>query len=119
LQEEIPPALGETIHRLIAEGLTNIGRHAQASQANLRIANVVNEDYVIIEISDNGIGFEPEAVEADHYGLLGMRERARLRGGEFKIHSRPGEGTRLVIRLPLSNPVDPMASKEPDLEREA
>jgi NarL family two-component system sensor histidine kinase YdfH len=118
LPEALPQALCETVHRLIAEGLTNIGRHARASRADLHIANI-NGKYLLIEMADNGIGFEPEAVQTGHFGLLGIGERARLAGGEFDIHSRPGEGTQLVIRLPLDHLADPGKSKEPGLERES
>ena len=59
------------------------------------------EDKLEIEISDDGIGFDPETVEAGHYGLLGMRERVRLAGGNLDVHSEPGKGTRIVIQFPI------------------
>jgi NarL family two-component system sensor histidine kinase YdfH len=110
LPEELPEAVGESVLRVATEGLTNIARHARASHATLRIATSDKENEkllgggkgLIIEICDDGIGFEPETVKAGHYGLLGMGERVRLAGGNFEVNSHPGEGTRLMIRFPLS-----------------
>jgi signal transduction histidine kinase len=54
-----------------------------------------------IEICDDGVGFDPEAVQAGHYGLLGMRERIRLAGGTLTVQSAMGEGTSIEINFPL------------------
>jgi NarL family two-component system sensor histidine kinase YdfH len=91
----------ETAIRVIAEGLTNIARHARARSASLRIAVSEEAQELEIELHDDGIGFDPVSVEAGHYGLLGMRERVRLEGGRFEVQSAAGKGTRLVIRFPL------------------
>jgi two-component system, NarL family, sensor histidine kinase YdfH len=64
----------------------------------LRLTVIAKE--LEIDISDDGIGFDPHLIESGHYGLLGMRERVRLAGGRLEIHSEPGKGTRLVIRFP-------------------
>jgi two-component system sensor histidine kinase DegS len=61
---------------------------------------------LVIEITDDGTGFDPDLVEAGHYGLLGMRERIRLAGGTLEIRSKAGSGTQLVIRFPLTGVVD-------------
>ncbi len=95
----VPEAVSETALRAIAEGLTNIARHAQAHTARLCIA--AQGRALQVEIFDDGVGFDPETVQAGHYGLLGMRERVRLSGGQLEILSSPGRGTQLVIRLPL------------------
>jgi len=91
----------EAINRVVAEGLTNVARHAQAKTTKLRLAKVDAENEIVMEIVDDGIGFVPQVVEAGHYGLLGMRERVRLVGGSFDVRSEPGNGTQLMIRLPL------------------
>jgi len=57
---------------------------------------------VCLEIRDDGRGFDPEAVEAGHYGLLGMRERARLVGGTLDVVSEKGSGAAIRVYLPLS-----------------
>jgi NarL family two-component system sensor histidine kinase YdfH len=90
------------VHRAVAEGLMNVARHAQASQVWVEVVSL--DDQVEIQVRDNGTGFDPAAVEAQagHYGLLGMRERARLAGGTLEVSSTPGKGTALRLRLPLS-----------------
>jgi NarL family two-component system sensor histidine kinase YdfH len=100
----LPPALPDAVHehalRAVAEGLTNVARHAQATQAWVRLSSA--GDRLEIQVRDDGIGFDPAtAAQAGHYGLLGMRERARLAGGRLEIVSSPGTGTTLRLSLPL------------------
>ena len=61
-------------------------------------------DGLLLEIGDDGVGFDPDALvhAPGHYGLLGLRERARLAGGRLKITSQPGAGTTLHLHLPRS-----------------
>ena len=99
---EVPEQAAEAAIRAITEGLTNIARHARASQVSLRLTAL--EKSLEIEICDDGVGFDPEAVQAGHYGLLGMRERVRLAGGSFDVRSKPGEGTRIGITFPPQEP---------------
>ncbi len=96
----LPPALQEHLLRLVAEGLMNIARHAQATRAWV-CANCDHQG-LMCEIGDDGIGFDPEAVvrQAGHYGLLGLRERARLLQGHLQIMSTPGKGTTVRLHLP-------------------
>jgi NarL family two-component system sensor histidine kinase YdfH len=104
LDAEVPEAVAETAIRAVAEGLTNIARHANARTVTLRLAGKDGE--LELEICDDGIGFDPAAVEAGHYGLLGMRERVRLAGGSLEVRSEPGEGTCITIRFPLEGSRD-------------
>lgn len=87
--------------RIVVEGLTNIARHAQASHAWVRIARA--NDQLEIEMRDDGCGFDPTAAasEPGHYGLLGMRECARLAGGTLAVESTPGKGTTLWLSVPI------------------
>ncbi len=96
----IPAEIVETVVRAVSESLTNIARHAQASVVSICIR--AQDSELVTEILDDGIGFDPTAIQAGHYGLLGMRERVRLAGGRFEVSSRPGQGTRLAIQLPIS-----------------
>jgi len=101
----LPAALPDAVHehalRAVAEGLTNVARHAQATQAWVRLSGA--DDRLEIQVRDNGIGFDPAAAgQAGHYGLLGMRERARLAGGRLEVVSGPGTGTALQLHLPLN-----------------
>lgn len=95
-----PPESGEHILRIISEGLTNIARHARATQARLSLENRNGE--FILQLEDNGCGFElpSSGFIPGHYGLLGMRERARMAGGDLRVTSQPDSGTRLEVRLP-------------------
>lgn len=103
--KRIPPDLvSETSIRAISEGLTNVARHARAKNVILRLTG--NEKELEIEICDDGVGFDLEAVQAGHYGLLGMRERVRLAGGTFDMRSEPGKGTQIVIGFPLEEPAN-------------
>jgi len=100
----LPPDLELAIFRIAQEALNNIARHAHASSATLH-ANF-DPQGITLKIEDDGRGFDlPEpptdlAVQG-HFGLMGMRERALLHGGHLSIHSRPGEGTRVVVFLPI------------------
>jgi len=93
----LPEATAEHLLRIVAEGLTNIARHAQAAHAWVTIAE--SDGDVTIEVGDDGVGFDPTAAfdQPGHYGLLGMRERARLAGGTLVVESMPGAGTRVKI----------------------
>lgn len=97
----LPESVIEIAMRVVSEGLENIARHAQARLASLRIVKPAGQDRLEIDLQDDGIGFDPAAIEAGHYGLLGMRERIRLAGGTIEIHSGAGKGSRLSVRLPF------------------
>ena len=72
----------------------------------MQVGLAVRDGLLEASVSDDGVGFDPAAAEtqAGHYGLLGMRERARLAGGDLEITSRPAGGTQLRLRLPLNSP---------------
>jgi NarL family two-component system sensor histidine kinase YdfH len=101
LTDPIPEPVAEAAIRVVSEGLTNIARHARAANATLRIASLPEGNTLEIEITDDGVGFDTQSVDAGHYGLLGMRERVRLAGGSFEVDTAPGKGTRLTMRIPL------------------
>jgi len=101
LLSELPPVLHEHILYAMKEGLSNIARHAHAHTAWIEVS--AGEQSVQVEIGDDGIGFDPAAIAhtRGHYGLLGLRERAKLCGGQLEIESSKAEGTRLKLCLPL------------------
>ncbi|MDB6041061.1 MAG: putative Sensor histidine kinase, partial [Verrucomicrobiales bacterium] len=87
-----------TLFRIFQEALTNIGRHAKATEARFSLRCESHE--VILEVSDNGKGFPAEDFEKKQsLGLLGMRERAHLVGGRVEIQSMPGAGATVRIRV--------------------
>ena len=95
---DIPPGLELVIYRVAQESLTNVVRHAQASEATLSLAS--SPHMATLSIVDNGRGL-PADLPAHTAGISGMRERARLVHGELEIDSRPGGGTTIRLELPL------------------
>jgi NarL family two-component system sensor histidine kinase YdfH len=98
----LPPEFSETIVRVVREGLTNVACHAQAQQVWMQAT--ASLDGWLFEIGDDGVGFDPDALlhTPGHYGLLGLRERARLAGGHLDVTSQPGAGATLHLHLPRS-----------------
>lgn len=97
---QLPASCHEHAIYAIAEGLANVARHAQAHHVWVEVQTGIAA--VAVVVRDDGVGFEPARVagRAGHYGLLGVRERARLAGGDFAVESAPGIGTTLHLRLP-------------------
>jgi PAS domain S-box-containing protein len=94
-------ARSTAIFRIVQESLTNVARHAKASEVQIQFAR--DAERLHLTISDNGRGIEPQnRHKSGSLGLVGMRERIKALGGEFTVHSKPYEGTRLTIWLPLA-----------------
>jgi signal transduction histidine kinase len=88
------------IFRIFQETLTNVARHANATRVNVRLKE--DTDNIILEVADNGRGItEMEIQNSQSFGLLGMRERALLFGGEVNITGRQGKGTAVTLRIPI------------------
>jgi signal transduction histidine kinase len=90
------------LYRFTQEALTNTLKHSGAERFRLSI--IKSYPMIILRAEDNGIGFDTQIGRNNKraFGLLGMRERASLVGGTFRLRSRPGEGTRIRIEIPLS-----------------
>ncbi|MDZ4252692.1 MAG: PAS domain S-box protein [Sulfuritalea sp.] len=101
---ELDDRLATTVFRIVQETLTNVARHAGASEVSLRIDEV--EDGIRLTIEDNGRGIA-DAKDKKTFGLLGMRERVAMLGGRLEIHSRPGKGTRIAGWLPRQKATAP------------
>jgi signal transduction histidine kinase len=80
------------------EALANVVRHAGATVAHVRVE--ARREQVVIEIRDNGRGFDPNGGHPGHFGLDSMRSRAAEIGGRFTVASAPGSGTRVRVRVP-------------------
>ena len=94
--------LGEHVVRCVSEGLANVARHAQATAVDVLIAE--GNGRLHIQIRDNGKGFDTMGdIPRGHYGLLGLRERARLASGVLTIESQPDVGTTLTMILPIED----------------
>ncbi|MET3229045.1 UNVERIFIED_ORG: PAS domain S-box-containing protein [Burkholderia sp. 1263] len=89
------------LFRIVQEALTNVARHAGASEVTISLEQV--EQYWNLEIRDDGRGFDSTAPRAKSFGLVGMRERALMLGGEISVHSAPGSGTSIAVRIPADD----------------
>ncbi len=100
--EHLPPlsaAKEVGLFRILQEALTNVMRHAQAQTVELTLS--AEGQALCLSISDDGQGFVPESGRSTSFGLVGMRERVLMLGGTLSLHSKPGEGTTLSVRVPL------------------
>lgn len=97
---QIDPACATTLFRIAQELLTNTARHAQASKVGIALTQ--EEGKLVLEVHDDGKGISEEEIQKPpSLGLLGVRERATLLGGECAIHGEPGKGTTVVVKLPI------------------
>lgn len=95
----VNPEHATAIFRIFQETMTNVARHAQASKVDVRIAREHGE--LILEVHDNGKGItEKELLCRKSLGILGMRERASLLGGDLTISGPLGDGTTVRVRIP-------------------
>lgn len=104
----LPAAVEVGLYRIAQEALQNALHHASAAQVTLRLE--VETDVVRLHLEDDGCGFDlggiSEARAAGRFGLVGMRERARLLGGQLRIESTPDAGTRIRAEVPLTSRSD-------------
>ena len=103
--ESIPLSMEtkQELFRIVQEALTNVRKHASATKAWVSLYK--DNHYLILSIKDDGVGFNPQHATADkdvHLGLGTMRERAENIGATFSLKTKPGQGTHIIIRLPLS-----------------
>jgi len=103
----VPPGLNTTVFRLVQEAINNALRHAHATV--IRVALQDEPAAMRLLIEDNGVGFDPGAVNqrvkrGEHLGLLGMTERVNNAGGTITLESRPGAGSRIEVRIPFARP---------------
>ncbi len=98
LKKRLPNEVETVVYRAVQESLTNVARHAEASLVNITVN--LCEHGLELHIEDDGKGMSCEDLSRG-LGLLGMEERVRLVGGDFKMKSRLGRGTEIMITLPL------------------
>jgi signal transduction histidine kinase len=101
-QLDIPPGHATAVFRIVQEALTNVSKHAMASNVEVIISTADKQLTVVVR--DDGIGFASDGPrKPQSYGLLGVRERAYLLGGQTRIASMPGRGTEIEVRLPAAS----------------
>lgn len=97
----LPPDHCTAVFRIFQEALTNVARHARATRVTLHLQTSAH--HLVLEIRDNGRGITDEEVaNSQSLGLLGMRERALILGGDVRIRGVTGEGTAVTVEVPLS-----------------
>jgi PAS domain S-box-containing protein len=101
--ERLPSAVETALYRVVQEAMTNVVRHARATRVDVLAEH--RGDRVMVMIEDDGVGFEPDRVQrGNHFGLLGLAERAEALGGTLTVESRPGGGTTVVVEVPSADP---------------
>jgi signal transduction histidine kinase len=98
-QPRLPPETALALYRVAQEGLTNVHRHARATIAALSLTR--SDDHIRLAVEDDGVG-PPAAGTEDGFGLLGLRERVALLGGQLSFERVSSGGSRLAVRLPLA-----------------
>lgn len=102
--DNISGELAIALYRVVQESLSNVVKHARGRKVFIRLCE--ENKRIFLEIRDNGVGFDPVAVETHSQnfkmGILGMSERVESFGGEFAVESRPGKGTGIKVSVPLN-----------------
>ena len=99
VDEGLTPAVLGGIYRIAQQAITNAARHAGARNVRVRLTR--DASGLRLRVEDDGTGFDPAHVPADRFGLLGMRERARLLGGTLVVESAPDAGTAIDVSIPF------------------
>ncbi len=105
--ERLPPTLETALYRVAQEALTNVRKHANTTRVRLSLGRLGQE--IRLRVRDRGKGLGGAELgraggRGERVGVSGMEERITLLDGEFKIHSRPGSGTLIVAKVPLTDP---------------
>jgi signal transduction histidine kinase len=96
----LAPGADIALYRMVQEALTNVGRHAGATDVDIELRREGEE--LVLAVHDNGRGFPERSMRQEgRYGLLGIRERALMLGGRLEVDNPPGGGGRITVRLPL------------------
>ena len=95
------PLIEGMVYRIVQEALTNIQRHSQSPRALVRLIDDEDEG-LRLEVRDWGVGFKVGQTGSNSHGLDGIHERTKWLGGRCEVISAPGEGTSIIVRLPLS-----------------
>jgi PAS domain S-box-containing protein len=100
LRRDLPQETITAAYRIVQEALTNVARYAQVDEVLVVVR--AEQDALLVEVEDQGVGFEIDDVASSSSGLNGMRERALSLNGKLLVQSKPGEGTCVIAELPLT-----------------
>tara|TARA_R110002072_G_scaffold77597_14_gene180797 strand:- start:153 stop:1952 length:1800 start_codon:yes stop_codon:yes gene_type:complete len=112
LDQPLDWLISTSIYRILQEALTNVTRHAQATEIQIDLRK--KDQDLILTVRDNGQGFEQARAQTEALGIIGMRERARLVNGTFLLESAPGKGTRIEVCIPVATKQSGTFSLPPD-----
>jgi PAS domain S-box-containing protein len=108
LEGRLDPVVETALFRVAQQALANVVDHAEA--AHVLVAIECTEAGVVLRVSDDGLGFDPDHVQVlgdiAHFGLIAMRERVEALGGRFRVTTAPRQGTVVEARLPLTDPAE-------------
>ena len=96
----LPVRIEAGVYRIAQEAMVNVLQHAEAS--HVKIYLVMDPERVTLSIEDDGIGFDPNQIPNERFGLIGLNERANLLGGDLQIQSSFGDGTNIIVNVPIS-----------------
>ncbi len=97
---ELPASVSLALFRIAQEALTNVRRHAQAKR--VRLSLTVEPQEIVLQVEDDGTGFDPAVQRLNRHGLTGIAHRVQMLAGRLEVASRPGHGTRIEARVPLN-----------------
>jgi NarL family two-component system sensor histidine kinase LiaS len=100
-EQPLPMETEQILYRVAQEALSNVARHSRASAVTVRLN--MDADKVLMEIVDNGVGFDPQETGKTGFGMVSMHDRVAEVGGRIKFKSRASEGTHVVVEIPLKN----------------
>lgn len=101
--ERLPSAVETALYRVVQEAMTNLVRHARATRVDVLVER--RDGRILVMVEDDGVGFQMDRVQrGEHFGLLGLRERAEALGGSLTVESAPGKGTTVVVEVPSDDP---------------
>ena len=102
VEKQLPDSVKTGLFRIFQESLTNVARHAHAE--NVRVSLKHSDGKIVLSIEDDGKGFDKKKIAGKRtLGILGMKERTLMMGGEYEINSSPGKGTTVLVAIPEQN----------------
>ena len=97
--ERLPQRMEAALFRLVQEAVQNACKHASAKRVKVTLE--IRNNFVVLMVKDDGVGFDPKQKREDAFGLIGMRERAEVLEGKMEIRSEPNQGATILIQIPL------------------
>ena len=102
------PDISLCLYRIVQEALHNVVRHSHAREAQVSVT--CDGDHIVLQIADSGVGFDTRHVHHAGLGLVSMRERVAVLKGQLTIDAVPGEGTQIIVRIPLGQALSSASS---------